>query len=144
MFMSFFLENHISAKSFGYYYKPSRAWLTQMPSGKWNLTLCYCLLRSILLFEQLLFAKATTLDVLLIEIKIVDDILASGTDAELRKFVTEFEKPFFIGSDLSWSGNLQFFGLSILPNEDVTCSLDRDDKLLSLSPEPLTRIRRRQ
>lgn len=54
---------------------------------------------------QLFVMEASNHDVRLIVIKIIDDILATGTDAELRSFATEFCKRFSLGTIFHGPGN---------------------------------------
>ena len=83
-------------------------------------------------------------EVLLVVIKIVDDILACEPDPQLKWFYEEFGKKFNLGTVNHGTGKLRFFGLSITQFDDFSCTIDADDKLLSLDGYPIAIVRRRQ
>lgn len=80
----------------------------------------------------------------MVVIKIVDDILATGTDDDLRLFVTSFGNKFTLGEITNGPGRLRFFGLNIVQHEDLSCTSNGDEKLGAIEPYPLSRVRRRQ
>lgn len=80
----------------------------------------------------------------MIIIKIVDDLLATGTDPALRFFIVGFGKLFKLSETLNGPGRLRFFGLSIVQQDDFSCSIDGDEKLQAIEPYPLSRVHRRQ
>ena len=57
-------------------------------------------------------------EVNLLAIKIVDDVLLTGTDPALRKFITEFNAKFKLGEILHGPGTLRFYGMNIIQNSD--------------------------
>lgn len=80
----------------------------------------------------------------LLAAKIVDDILVTGDTDMVDKFITGFNSKFKFGTVVHGPGNLRFFGLNLVQNEDYTCEINADDKLHALEPYPLTRLRRRE
>lgn len=81
---------------------------------------------------------------MLLVAKIVDDILVTGVTNEVDKFLAGFDARFELGTVAHGPGSLRFYGMNIVQNEDMTCSIDANDKLSALEPYPITRLRRRQ
>lgn len=91
-----------------------------------------------------LFGKFIDGNLALLAIKIVDDILLTGTDDELAWFERAFGGVFKLGESETGPGRLRFYGLQIEQAEDFSCSVHADDKLQALEAYPLARVRRRQ
>lgn len=90
-----------------------------------------------------LFVRYRDGNVVLVVINIVDDLSFTGADADLKWFTEQFSKHFKLGEIQHGPGKLRFFGLSVIQEDDYTCSIHCDDKLNALESYPLTRIRRR-
>lgn len=80
----------------------------------------------------------------MIVIKIVDDILLTGVDSEMRSFIINYNNKYKLGEVVSGPGNLRFYGLNITQEEDFSVSIHADDKLVSIEPYPISRTRRSQ
>lgn len=62
-------------------------------------------------------------------IKIVHNLLATGSDDRLRLFVNNFGKKFTLDSVACGPGCLFFFGFSVVQQEDVSSKIDGYVKL---------------
>jgi len=80
----------------------------------------------------------------LIVAKVVDDLLLSGEEAVVAKFLADFNSMFKLGTITRGPGNLRFYGLMITQDEDCSSTIHGDEKLNALEPYPLSRVRRRQ
>ena len=94
--------------------------------------------------QQLFVKHDENGNLILLVIKIVDDILATGPDIELRKFVSAFGDIFKLGTIRNGPGKMRYFGMNVLQFDDFSCQIDCDDKLNALEGYPLARIRRSQ
>lgn len=77
-------------------------------------------------------------------IKIVDEILGTRPDFEVRLFVDEFGK--YLNLVLSTMDLFprDFFALNIVHDDDFSFSIDGDENLNSLAVDRITRVRRRK
>lgn len=64
---------------------------------------------------------------LIIVIKIVDDLLMAGETDSLQDFISRFNGSFELGTVID--GILKFFGLTIIKNEDFSYVIHGDEKL---------------
>lgn len=80
----------------------------------------------------------------MVVIKIVDDILATGTDEALRSFLKSFGNKLTLGEITKGPGRLRFFGFNIFQLEYFSCKIDGEEKLGAIEPYPLFRVRPRQ
>ena len=80
----------------------------------------------------------------LVAIKIDDDILITWTDMALKIFIMKFISKYKLGEAVHVPGSLRIFGMNIIQSEDYSVSIHADDKMKSLRPYPLSRTRRRQ
>ena len=80
----------------------------------------------------------------LLAAKIVDDILITGVYKHVKAFLHGFNSKFALGTVVSGPGNLRFYGLNIVQDEDMSCSINAEDKLLALEQCPITRLRRQE
>lgn len=83
-------------------------------------------------------------EVTMLAVKIVDDILLTGTDSSMRLFITEFNKKFTLGEVVHGPNSLRFYGMNLIQESDWSVTIHADDKLQSLEPYPISRTRRRQ
>lgn len=74
--------------------------------------------------------------------KIVDEILFTGESDGVGTCLTGFKEIFKFGTAVHGPGNLRFYGMIILQNDDYFCNINFDDKLSALEPYPITRLRR--
>lgn len=75
---------------------------------------------------------------------IVDEILATGKDAVVDKFISDFNAKCNVGTIKNGPGMLCFFSLNIIQNEDCSSSIDCNDKLETLEVNPISRTRRKE
>lgn len=75
--------------------------------------------------------------------KIVDDLIITGIEPEVNRFVKMFNSKFKLGSVMSGPGSLRFYGLNIHQSNDMSSVIDGNEKLQALQPVPLTRTRRK-
>lgn len=62
----------------------------------------------------------------------------------MRNFITAFGDKFNIGEVQHGPGRLRFFRLNIVQDEGFVNTIDVDEKIQSIEPYPLSRVRRRQ
>lgn len=75
---------------------------------------------------------------------IVDDILSTGNDDEMRKFISEFNDQFELGEVVNVPDKLLNFGINLIQDDDYTISIHANDKLHLIEPYPISIIRRGQ
>lgn len=91
-----------------------------------------------------LFYSVKNGSVVLIVIKIVDDLLITGETNVASKFIECFNRKFKLGTIVKAPGAMKFYGMSIIQLEDFSCTIDADDKLDAIEGFLLSRVRRRQ
>lgn len=94
------------------------------------------------LMPQLLMKKKNGYISVLLE-KIVNDILIASEPTDTKIIVTKIDGTFKLGTVASSPGPLKLFGLNIHPHEDLSISVDADEKLDNLELLPISRIRGR-
>lgn len=82
--------------------------------------------------------------IVLVVIKIVDDLLMTGEDASVNDFIERFNKKFELGTVVRGPGSFKFYGISMSQDEDLSSSVNADEKLNLIDSFPLSRVRRRQ
>lgn len=75
--------------------------------------------------------------------KIVDEILFTGLQHIAEEFTRKIDCRFTVGTGTSSPGLLIYFGLNII-QEDLSISIDTDDKLRAIEFIPLSRLLRKQ
>lgn len=80
----------------------------------------------------------------MLALKIVDDILLTGTDAAMQNFIFAFDKKFKLGEVVYGPSTFRFYGIIIIQESDWSVSIHADDKLNALEPYLISRTRRRQ
>lgn len=80
----------------------------------------------------------------LIVIKIVDDLLITGEKEFMDNYLNDFNEKFEFGTIIRSPGISKCFDLTILQNNDSSCTIHGDEKLMAKEGYPFSRIRRRQ
>lgn len=80
----------------------------------------------------------------MVAIKIVDDILLTEVDEELRQFTIDCNQIFQIGEVVYRPGTLRFNGLNLVQDEHLSVATPAEDKFEAFEPYPMTRVRFRQ
>lgn len=83
-------------------------------------------------------------EVVLLSIKIVDDILMNGTHGTLRNLVNKFVAKFKLAETVHGACVLRLCDLKMTENADYFMQINADNKLNSIKPYPLLRARRRK
>lgn len=91
-----------------------------------------------------MFVRYVDKYVVLLVIKIVDDILLSGPDNYIEEFIHDSKSEFELCTVTYGPVTLQFYGLNIIQYYNFTCSINSDDKLSVFERHPIISIRRRQ
>lgn len=81
---------------------------------------------------------------MLLFLKIVHGIIATGKDDILRDFATAFGKTFDLGEIVNDSGPFRLYVLHITKFNDYSCEIYGDEKCKSFSSYPLPGTRRPQ
>ncbi len=74
----------------------------------------------------------------------MDDILLAAPAEHLRSFVKEMSKEYKLGIIVFGPCTLNFYGLTIIQDEDYCIRVHGGDKLHQVEPYPIDRNRRRQ
>lgn len=82
-----------------------------------------------------LFSENT--DVMLLAIKIVDDILQTGTDDELRRFIRKFNDLFELGEVVNAPEKPRFYRMNLIQYEHSNVSILADYKLQAIEKYPV-------
>lgn len=82
-------------------------------------------------------------NILLVLVKIVDDLLIGGSRKIVRDFIKRLEKVYQLGTIVHLPGSFRFFGLKVEQDEDGTIMINGDEKLQSIEPCDLSRLRRK-
>lgn len=101
-------------------------------------------LQHIALISQCFIKSDSNGCVVLLVIKIVDDILVCGLDPQLWSFINAFENKLNLDKITYGSGRFRFYCLLITQHQDYSCSVGYDDRLQSLEGYPIPRVRQRQ
>lgn len=80
----------------------------------------------------------------LLAAKVIDDIQVAGSEYHIRRFVTEFDKHFKLGTVVEGPGKMRFFGSNVEQAENFTVRTNADDKLNGLNEYYLSRYRGQQ
>lgn len=75
--------------------------------------------------------------------KIVDAIIPTGIDKEMRKFITNFNDSIELGEVVHRPGDLRYYDMNLIQEDDFTVSFYAD-KVQEIEPCPISRIFRRQ
>lgn len=75
--------------------------------------------------------------------KIVDDFLICGQTKVVDDVIRSIGQIFTLGTIIHGPGLLRYFGLNIVQHDDMTITIDGDDKLNGIYTAPITRTRRR-
>ena len=105
--------------------------------------MCQLGLKQYKLIPQL-FAKFRDGKLIMIAAKVVDDIIITGEDEVTCEFITGFEKRFKLGTVVRGPGNLRFFGLQVIQDQDLSITVDGNEKLDKSEPYPVSKVRRKQ
>lgn len=96
------------------------------------------------LLPQLFVKSNNNQTVVMLAIKIVDDILLTGHDDALRDFINAFNDIYELGEIAQGPGVLIFFGLNLVQDSDFSVTIDAENKLKSIVPYAIKRNRRHQ
>lgn len=66
---------------------------------------------------------------MLLVAKMVDDLLMTGEQSQVEIFIFKFNQCFCFGTVSPGPGKPRFYGLGIIPDGDMPCSENADDKL---------------
>lgn len=91
-----------------------------------------------------LFYKYEDSKLCLIVAKVVDDIKAAGPGDNAVNFFSAFNQMFTLGTINSGPGNLRFFGINVVQQENMTVETNSDDKIDSLFEYSISRYRQKQ
>lgn len=91
-----------------------------------------------------LFNQMENGKLVIIVIKIVDDLLIAGEKEHVENFLNNFNRKLEFGWLVHASGILKFFILTIIQHDDLSCTIDGDEKLMAFKGNTLTRLRPRQ
>lgn len=75
---------------------------------------------------------------------IVDDILLTGPSSTTDAIVEAINVQFFLGTIVHGPGRIRYFGFNITQHDDMSITVDENDKLHDLETMPLTQSRRRE
>lgn len=82
--------------------------------------------------------------VILFTCTLVYDIFLTGTDDQLRYYMTELNNIFRLGETLNGTGPLRFSGMNLKQADDISISIHADDKLTPIETNSICQRRRRQ
>lgn len=77
-------------------------------------------------------------------VKVVDDILFAGNKAVLLNISESLKKSYKLGTIVHGPGSFSFNGLNICQMDDCSITVSCDERLMSIEPYPITRLRRKQ
>ena len=77
-------------------------------------------------------------------VKVVDDILLCGERRYVQDIIDLISNSYELGTILFGPGTIIFFGMTITQSDDYVITIHADDKLESMQPFPLTRLRRKE
>lgn len=98
-------------------------------------------LRQFSAVPQLFYIRTNDATTLLLA-KIVDDFLITGVPHTVKNFLRNFNEKFRFGTISSGPGVLRFYGLRITQDDDMSSSIDGDEKLTSIEMNNVSRARR--
>lgn len=98
---------------------------------------------SVFEFSNFLYILQKNGDIDVVDIKYVDDLLATGTDRALKSYVAKFGQKFKLGDIANGPGRIRFYGLDIIQLDDFSSMIDGDYKLRKIEPYPLSRMGRK-
>ncbi len=82
--------------------------------------------------------------VVLLVIKLVDDVLIGGDDSRRAHLIEKMKRSFEVGTVSHTPGSLMYFGVTITQTDDGDIEMDANEKLNSVATKTITRNRRKE
>ena len=83
-------------------------------------------------------------ELVLMVVKVTDDIFIAGSEVHKRKFIHKLKQTYELGTITHLPGSCWFFGLQVSQDSDYVIRVDADQKLFGISSYNANRTRRRQ
>ena len=97
-----------------------------------------------LMYVPQLFDMHENGEIVLIVVKVTDDIFITGSEIHMRKFIHKLKQTYELGKNTHLTGSCWFFGLQVSQDPDDVIRVHADQKLSGVSSYNVSRTRRRQ
>jgi len=99
--------------------------------------------KQLVYIPQLFYKKENSI-LKALAVKIVDDVLIASTEAHLTVVVKQICSKYNVGTIVYGPGSFLFNGLNVTQDEDLSITVDADQKLQAIEPYPISRYRRKE